>query len=183
MKKLYTVILLLLGLNVGAQQTIELCPNVNTTFTYNSDAGIEGTYTWVVESDIFVGNPFTYTWKKEGQYKINLSFTSEFGCIDTLSYDVIVIPCENTYMYAPNTFSPNGDGLNDVFNFYGYNYKNAKLFIYNRWGDLIYQSDGTGWDGTYGGSPCQQDVYVYMVQWYDSKNKLKQIVGHLTLIK
>jgi len=183
MKKLFTLVFLILGLNLNAQQTVELCPETNTTFTYSSNAGVNGVYTWTIGSDTFIGNSFTYTWTEEGQYVVNLYFVSNAGCTDTISYNVLVIPCQDTYVYTPNSFTPNGDGLNDVFNIYGYNFSNPEMFIYNRWGELIYNSKNLGWDGTYKGNPCQQDVYVYLIKWVDARGKLKQIVGHLTLLR
>ncbi len=99
-----------LGINLKAQQIIDLCPDTKTTFTYSSSAGVDGTYQWTVGSDVFFGNPFIYKWTQPGEFTIYLSFMSYNNCIDTLSYNVLVMPCEETYVYAPNSFTPNGDG-------------------------------------------------------------------------
>jgi gliding motility-associated-like protein len=68
--------------------------------------------------------------------------------------------------FIPNAFSPNGDGLNDSFGVTGL-YKNIifKMVVYDRWGQLVFQSDNVDvrWDGTYGGQHCPPDAYVWMV--------------------
>lgn len=183
MKKVLTILSLMLSLNLNAQQIIELCPEANTTFTYSSNAGVNGIYTWSVDSDTFIGNPFIYTWSEEGQHTINLYFVSDVGCVDTISYVVSVVSCQETYVYVPNSFTPNDDGLNDVFNLYGYNFNYPEMFIFNRWGEMIFNSQNLGWDGTYKGQPCKEDVYVYMVRWEDYRGRLKQSVGHLSLLR
>lgn len=183
MKRLFAILSLILGLNTNAQQIVELCPDLGSTFTYTSNTDVDGIYTWTVGPETFVGNSFTYNWTEEGEYTIYLDFISDFGCVDTISYDVSVIPCQETYFYVPNSFTPNNDAVNDVFNFYGYNYNSPQMFIFNRWGELLFQSETIGWDGTYKNNLCQDDVYVYMIRWYDKNNKFYQKIGHVTLLR
>ena len=68
--------------------------------------------------------------------------------------------------YIPNAFTPNGDGLNDIFRVTGL-YRNVRfnMYLYDRWGQLIFHSGDldTGWDGTYQGKPCPADTYIWMV--------------------
>jgi gliding motility-associated-like protein len=66
--------------------------------------------------------------------------------------------------YIPNAFTPNNDGLNDVFRVFSiYKNVNFKMLIYDRWGQLIFESNNIdqGWDGTIGGKPCPPDSYIY----------------------
>ena len=74
--------------------------------------------------------------------------------------------CETT-LYLPNAFTPNGDGINDVFFAEGHNVEDFSLLIFNRWGELIYESQNLYdfWDGTYLGNEVQQDVYVWKVSY------------------
>lgn len=69
--------------------------------------------------------------------------------------------------FIPNAFTPNGDGLNDVFRVVGL-YRNIKfkMVIYDRWGQLIFQSDSLdkAWDGTYKGSRCEPETYAWLVE-------------------
>jgi gliding motility-associated-like protein len=69
--------------------------------------------------------------------------------------------------YAPSAFTPNGDGRNDVFRLVGqYRNINLNLYIYNRWGELVFSSDNmdTPWDGSSGGIPCPLETYVWIAK-------------------
>ena len=70
-------------------------------------------------------------------------------------------------LYLPNAFTPDGDGLNDVFTAEGSQITDFRLEVFNRWGQLIFTSNDmqTGWDGTYQNRPVQQEVYVYKVHY------------------
>lgn len=69
-------------------------------------------------------------------------------------------------LYIPNTFTPNGDGKNDVFMIYGTTIQKANLSVYNQWGELIFRTTdkSAGWDGTYKGRDQPVGVYVYYVE-------------------
>jgi gliding motility-associated-like protein len=66
--------------------------------------------------------------------------------------------------YTPNAFTPNGDGLNDLFRVVG-KYRNIDfaMYIYDRWGGMVFESDDidAGWDGNIGGQPAPAGVYVW----------------------
>lgn len=70
-------------------------------------------------------------------------------------------------MYSPNTFTPNGNGKNDVFYVYGTGIVEFHMQIYDRWGMLLFASDdiNVGWDGKYLGNLVQQDTYVVNIQY------------------
>ena len=97
--------------------------------------------------------------------------TSNYGCV---SYDTITIglKCGDGQVFIPNTFTPNGDGHNDRFWISGTGIATiTSLRIYNRWGELMFQSTntnandpGAGWDGTYKGVVLEPDVFVYVAQ-------------------
>jgi gliding motility-associated-like protein len=184
MKIFLSILFFLLSLSVSSQQTIELCPDSLVTFTYSSDAGVNGTYQWEFDNQNYNGNTMTVTWGEIGTYTMFLRFESLPGCSDTISYTVNVKPCSITSIYIPNSFTPNGDGKNDVFKPVGESYSDLTMYIYDRWGVMIFESkDSVGWDGTYKGKSCQQGVYVYVVRWYDQTKIVKQSVGHVSLIR
>ncbi len=99
---------------------------------------------------------------------------------DTLT--VYVIP------YIPNAFTPNGDGLNDVFRVVGLPPENITMYnlaVYNRWGQIIFRSGdiSEGWDGTSGGSPCPADSYIWILFYEEGgKNKVSNR-GTITLVR
>lgn len=68
-------------------------------------------------------------------------------------------------IYIPNTFTPNGDGLNDTFGAYGEAIKDFRMLVYNRWGQLIFETTNVEnrWDGTFEGTKVPEGSYVYKV--------------------
>jgi gliding motility-associated-like protein len=81
-----------------------------------------------------------------------------------LSDDTLVRPDDClTSLYLPNAFTPNGDGENDLFYVYGNGIETVHLRIFNRWGELVFETTelNSGWDGTYRGEPVNPDVFVY----------------------
>ena len=75
--------------------------------------------------------------------------------------------------------------MNDVFYIYGHNIIDFKLHIFDRWGLRLFTSNdmNVGWDGTYRGDYCQQDVYIYKAYLTDIFNKEHTLVGTVTLIR
>jgi gliding motility-associated-like protein len=89
-------------------------------------------------------------------------------------------------IYIPNAFTPNnGDGFNNEFKVYAENIRTFNMKIFNRWGELIFQSDDVqqGWDGTFANKPVQQDIYVYVIAIMDKNRKLNTYFGNVTLIR
>ena len=78
--------------------------------------------------------------------------------------NVACVPVGPT-LYAPNAFTPNGDQINDFFELKGIYIATYNIKIFDRWGALIYESNSLEdhWDGTWRGKPCQEGVYVWVV--------------------
>lgn len=107
--------------------------------------------------------------------------SNDFGCKRIDSVEVKVTPT----LYIPNSFTPNGDLLNDIFRPVFSGYTEIELLIFDRWGELIFRTtdlDG-GWDGKQKGVNCPMDVYVYKLEAKDYKNKTIERVGHVTLVR
>ena len=91
----------------------------------------------------------------------------------------------NLYLYVPNAFTPNDDGLNDSFGALGYGVKDYHLIIYNRWGELIFESlkQSNQWDGSYLGQKAPVGTYVYSIDstgyYYEEFHK----EGTISIIK
>ncbi|MBL7921818.1 MAG: PKD domain-containing protein [Bacteroidia bacterium] len=111
--------------------------------------------------------------------------TNQYGCKDTTSKIIKVKP--SWQVYVPNTFTPNGDGLNDGFTAQGYNINKFSIQIYDRWGHLLFQSDDINnkWDGHTKGSnePIKQDTYVWKINVVDVFNKTHDLQGHVSILK
>lgn len=172
-------------------QTIEVCEGALSTQEYWVDDG-PNTYYWSVENgDIINGqgsNSITIEWGgvPYGQYLLNVSIISNIGCIGDTSYLIIDIDdCSFDGIYIPNTFTPNDDGINDIFIPVSQNIDRLELFIYNRWGQQIYESyEGNAWDGTLYNEMCQMDVYIWKVNYkFINENITHYAYGHVTLIR
>jgi len=172
-------------------QTIEVCENSLLTQDYWVDGG-SNTYYWSVESGIIISgqgsNSITVDWDNVpyGQYLLNVYVISDSGCYGDTSYLLIDIDeCSFNGIYIPNSFTPNGDGINDVFIAVGENIIELDMFIYNRWGQQIHESHiGQPWDGTFNNEGCQQDVYVWLAYYrFKNENIRHSSVGHVVLLK
>jgi gliding motility-associated-like protein len=85
-------------------------------------------------------------------------------------------------IFAPNSFTPDADGTNDLWYPILQNVKSYTYTIYNRWGERIFTSTGDSWDGTYNGNKCQMGVYTYIIDWIDKENIGHRVTGSITLI-
>ncbi len=92
-----------------------------------------------------------------------------------------VIPPLN--IYIPNAFTPNGDGMNDTFGVKGEGIRNFRLYIYNRWGEKIFETTNPKqqWDGYYNGQPVEQGTYVVQVFAYGLSKKASN--ASVTLVR
>jgi gliding motility-associated-like protein len=130
----------------------------------------------------------TVTTKFNTKYFVN--FSDSNGCTNTGEVQVLVI-CKNANVFVPNTFSPNGDGSNDVFYVRGTGLERVKsLRVYNRWGEVVFEKrdfsvndPSVGWDGRYKGAKPQADVYVYQVEVFCENSQIVHFEGNIALIQ
>ena len=130
-------------------------------------------------------NP-THNYSDTGTFCASLVVMDQHGCMDSLTSCFVVNPLFT--FYIPDAFSPNGDGVNDVFLPKGSYIKNYEMYIFDRWGmKLFYSNDITvGWNGKSGGGSgivAQEDTYVYLINVTDSKNNKHTYNGKVNLIK
>jgi gliding motility-associated-like protein len=132
------------------------------------------------------GRTMEHKFPKAGDYTITLkSENTVTGCKDSTSKVVSVI--EDYALYIPDAFSPNGDGNNDEFKANGIGVRTFDMWIYDRWGSMLYHSGdiNEGWNGSaYGKSELVQvDVYVYKIIATDFKQRKHEYVGKISLIR
>lgn len=125
----------------------------------------------------------TYSEDFATSYLTTLIVQNEFGCSDTTQRLVVVDP--NYVIYLPNAFTPNGDGLNDIFHAKGHYISKFEINIFDRWGELIFSSNDItkGWDGTVKGKIAENGVYVWKATVIDIQFRRHELTGHVTLIK
>jgi gliding motility-associated-like protein len=91
----------------------------------------------------------------------------------------------------PNTFSPNGDGMNDVYYPRGRGIERVRsLKIFNRWGQMVFirenfnaNDPGAGWDGKYRGILSTPDVYVFMIEVFCENESIVTLKGDVMLVR
>jgi len=145
------------------------------------------------------GNDYTFigsdTLRVSVQGMITAELTNVFGCVTTAEINIIE-DCE-ARVNAPNAFTPNGDSNNDTWTIFPFLVASDEfeIFIYNRWGELVFQSNdlnfmvNEGWNGGYDndlGRPLQQGTYAYKVQFkssFDENPETQERRGGITLIR
>ncbi|MEW6468103.1 MAG: PKD domain-containing protein [Bacteroidota bacterium] len=131
-------------------------------------------------------NP-VHTYTAEGTYTVTLIVTNQYGCSDTITQTIVV---EGFYtFYFPNAFTPGKDGHNEEFGpvFSGIRENTYVMYIYNRWGEMIYTTNDVNqpWNGRRDntGDRVQEDVYICVFQFQDFKGFHHKEVGHVTVIR
>lgn len=135
-------------------------------------------YTWntgIQDPSILARHPGIYA----------LTVSNEWGCSTADSIEIF----KNCYIDIPNAFSPNGDGINDNFiprQYLSNGLKTFKMQIFNRWGQIIFETDridGRGWDGLYNGLAQPSGVYVYLIEASFINGSEERYQGNVTLIR
>jgi gliding motility-associated-like protein len=116
-----------------------------------------------------------------------LTATNFNGCTDVYCEPVTI---EDAFtIYVPNAFTPDNDEFNQGFGPVfpeGYDIRNYELFIFDRWGEILFESHNPeiGWDGSYAGKTAQDGVYTWKINVRDGNtNKKYSFIGHLSLLR
>lgn len=154
------------------------------TLTDQSTGYLSWNYTFGDGGSSSDQNP-VYSYTQPGDYEITQTVTNQYGCQDTAVREVHIRP--EFAFWIPNSFTPgNKDGKNDIFMPSLIGVEKYLFEIYDRWGECIFRTKdtSTGWDGSRGGKPCQQDVYVWMITFYNVVTHREEVhYGHVTLLK
>ena len=169
----------------AAQDTIAAGDTVQLIGTYNPDYS----YIWDANttlSNTTIYNPTARPTAANGTV-YRLTATDLDGCIavDTIIIWVQNPLCGEPYIFVPNAFTPDGDGLNDRVFVRGSEITDVEFAIYDRWGELVFQtsSQNTGWDGTFKGKNLPPDVYGYYLRCKCDDGTLFFKKGNITLIR
>jgi gliding motility-associated-like protein len=172
----------------GPQPANILNPEIVFTSTsYNA----QGVYWYSVINNEYIsipGSPASISFPEDvpGNYEVCLVATTNNVCVDTLCQTVIID--DVFYIFVPNAFTPNGNGVNDTFYPVVNNYdpENFELLIFNRWGQIIYtaESPAEGWRGIHNGEPCEAGVYIWKINTRErTTGDIKTFTGHVTLVR
>jgi gliding motility-associated-like protein len=156
--------------------------NIGDTYATN-DSLINNNSSFIHDYSYFDPNDVLET------YNVTQWVVNQYGCTDSILKQVIIQPIVT--FYAPNAFTPNGDGNNDGFKGIGEGIDNNtyNLWIFDRWGLMIYHAGdiNAAWDGRMKGDEgkpiLQEDVYVWKVNFNDIFGKQHEYHGTVTLVK
>lgn len=164
--------------NADPMQTDILNPLIN--FTNLSVNANNFSWNFGDNDSLFTDANPHHTYSDTGSFTVRLTASSDNNCIDSSKTTVVVTPYYR--FYIPSSFTPNGDGLNDLFVIQGNYILACNLEIYDRWGNSFYNRSGTAgvsWDG----ANAPQGVYVYKIKMKDTQNKDYEYVGELTVLR
>jgi gliding motility-associated-like protein len=153
-------------------------------FTNGSTSGDPLTYDWDFDdgNNSDQENP-SHTYTQAGNYFVKLLITTSNGCTDEIEKEVLIHP--DFAVYAPNAFTPNGDGLNDYFEIKGIGIKQYLLQVYSRWGEVIYESTNLEeqWDGKFNGDFVSPGTYVFTINYTSMLDKDFTDKGTVTVMR
>ncbi len=174
-------------ITINGEPEIAIGTGVTLPVTYSRNIS---TYTWTPASGLSctdcpnpVANPSVNT-------TYTISVTDSNGC--SSSEEVIAtVVCNGKNYFVPNTFTPNGDGNNDVFFPRGSSIARVQsMRIFNRWGEVVFEkrnfaanSAADGWNGSYKGKAAQADAYVYFIEFVCENGSIIPFKGNVTLFR
>jgi gliding motility-associated-like protein len=155
--------------------------NPNMYFLDMSSGGTNGTwYFGDGSSEPYVpgNNPFHIYKTDTNRYRVQLIIRNNGGCADSAIMDICVT--DTVLLFVPSAFTPNKNGLNEVFLPTITGAREYQLDIYDRWGAKIFSSNNPnqGWDGTYMGKECPAGCYAYSLH-YKGRKTYRQVESGL----
>ncbi|WP_243349007.1 PKD-like domain-containing protein [Parabacteroides sp. FAFU027] len=161
--------------NYSIQTDKEELSTDNATLRLKAEEVPSSLYYWDLgDGTTMSGNDLTHTYTipQEGYFDVRLRVINPNGCVEYVTKRILVTQSSTS---IPNTITPDGDGVNDVF------MKGSHVQVYNRNGILLY--DGTeGWDGTYKGKAVSNDTYFYVLE-YMLGSGMKYKSGYITVVR
>lgn len=171
------------GFQATPRHTSILQPMVQ--FTDQSQGAVYWTYNFGDDQFSHAPNP-VHLYGSFGTFDVLQTVVNEFDCMDTAWQRIVVDP--EPLVYVPNAFTPDKDGLNDVFkpSLDGFAIWEYELTIWDRWGEMIFETTdpGAAWDGMYGDSPVQNGVYVWQIKLRAEGFLVNEVMrGHVTVVR
>ena len=101
------------------------------------------------------------------------------------AYSNVVTITFDSQVFVPNAFTPNGDGVNDVFQPVAFMTNEYKIRIFNRWGEMVFHSESADvpWYGFFDGEPAPQSLYTYIIEFVDQNGGSKTQAGKVLLLR
>lgn len=172
-----------------ADPSIAILPSTTFDFTNQSIDGDHFNWTFdaLGTSEAF-DTTYTFPYEISGQYLISLFATNQFGCTDSTSMYVMVQ--DDIDIYIPNAFTPDGDGINDIWQVKGSGFVEQAYHavIFNRWGEKMFETTDPEavWTGNYNNGEwfVPDGVYHYRITIRDKENEVgHEYEGHITIVR
>jgi gliding motility-associated-like protein len=122
-------------------------------------------------------------WPDSGLFTVMLAISDPLGCVDTAYHTLWIDP--EMQFYAPSSFTPDGNGVNETFYGIGVGIDQYDMRIFDRWGELIFETTELfgAWDGTVNGTPVPNGTYVYYFRVHAISGKREEKLGHVVLVR
>lgn len=167
------------------KSTLDLCTDPNYQ-VYSAEDTRSVNYIWTLDNVVVndEDNVYQTTWyDTTNTYLLSVFGVDNLGC-ESEKFEINIHTESCQRFYAPNSFTPNGDGTNDVFKISGLSVYQPTLKIFDRWGIEIYRSPNLWWTGDGGnGYFCNSDVYNWVVEYKDEQGFHRKETGFVTLIR
>ena len=123
------------------------------------------------------------TYNEPGTYLVTLIAIDEKGCTDTIIKPINIE--DEWFLYVPNSFTPDDDRFNNTFEASTIGVQSLKIDIFNRWGEVVYQSNDSNfiWNGTYNDSIAPDGTYTYSIEFITDSGRNKTQLGHVNLLR
>ncbi len=168
----------------------DLGDSIKFSYIYAGSSTTPDSLVWKIGDSVLCTNCLFLEMEAYLASTITLEAYDVRGCFikETVTFQVV----RKRDVYIPNVFSPNGDGLNDIFTLFSdSDVKEITLMeIYSRWGELVYRKSGllpndpnTGWDGTFDGDELNPGVYVYRIEVIYGDDVKADFAGDITIVK
>lgn len=170
-------------LEAGDNQTVAVGTSVQLYAASHQNV----TYTWIPAIDSFsctvCRRPFITVNQSQ---TVHVIAENEYGCSTEDSVRLSVLACDSKAIFVPNTFTPNGDGINDKLFVRGGGLRGLEYFrVFDRWGNLVFETHdlNDGWDGSIKGHPGDVATYVYVLVGICSSGSTVEMQGNVTLVR
>lgn len=151
---------------------------------YIDDFSVDADYwNWSFGDSTFSNesSPIMHKYESPGVYNVQLIVSTAFGC-DNIASKNLVVKRHQTF-FIPNSFTPDGDNVNDYFEVYGEDIQEVKLWVYDRWGQQLFYGENAKarWDGKVDGKYLPIGIYSYVVQYKLTNQPFEKVTGSFTI--
>jgi len=167
----------------------QVCEGDSIVTLFTALSNLPGYNEWTFMGTTYQQDDISISFETPGMFPLSVIHYSN-GCVSPVQETIITVArCPELLFYVPNSFTPDGNEHNNVFQpvfTNGFDPYDFYLVIFNRWGELIYESYNSAeyWDGTYNNIPCPVGSYTYKIQFgFKETDNDQVIIGNINLVR